>query len=148
VDDDELEEDELEEVERERDHRALKYILVAVGCLAFASAPNSRFHDVLRIATWTVAFVGLVLNIAWPFLVDRIARGVVLLIVAAHAGIVMAAHPYLLGHNYMLIFAMILAEIVMSILPLAWLDARSLETRKANFRGSQQLSDRNVPRFD
>ncbi|SRR6266851_5377998 len=110
--------------------RAWKYVLALAVVLSLAALPHSQYQDALKMAVWTVVFLGLVFVYTWPFIVDALSRLVVATIVLLHFPIMLGIYPRIPHHGYLLIGLAIAVEYVVCLVPIAWLDLRSEKFRR------------------
>jgi hypothetical protein len=112
------------------ENRAWKLVLCLAVALSVAALPDSRHHDALKMAVWSVIFLGMVVTYAWKFIVDVVSCVVVGLIVVLHFPVMLLIYPRLPPHGYLMIGLVIAAEYAVCVFPIAWLDVRSQEKRR------------------
>jgi hypothetical protein len=105
--------------------RAWKYVFAVAAALAIAALPHSRLQDLFKMGVWTALFFGWVLTYTWPFLIDGTAKTVVFTMFIVHCLIVFLLYPRIPQHGYLAIGLVIGVEILLALLPIAWLDTRS-----------------------
>ncbi|MBS1823640.1 MAG: hypothetical protein JST61_17010 [Acidobacteria bacterium] len=111
-------------------NRTWKFVLCLATVLSIAALPHSRYHDALKMAVWSVIFLGMVVTYAWPFIVDILSCVVVVLIIVFHFPVMLLVYPHLPPHGYLMIGLVIAVEYAICIVPIAWLDTRSKEKRR------------------
>ena len=118
------------QLEKLQSDRSWKYVWWLLGLCLVLVVFDKKHEDLIKMATWTVLFTGLVLTYAWPFIMDLISQLTVAALIVLHLIFMKFCYPRVPHHNFIFIGILIAVEFGVSVIPIAWLDVRS-QTRRS-----------------
>ena len=115
----------LNEKAQEEPRRGGKYLIGVTVAFAVLALPRSEFRDIFRMAVWTAILWGVLIPYVWPFLIDLIARLALGAMCVLHLALMWFSYSHLPDDDYIVIGMIVIFEILMFSIPIAWLQVRS-----------------------